>query len=95
MPFDDADPLEWGVVWHTGAPAGRVHAFDRAARDTAAARAAGPERPAVPRHTAAASGRRPSSAAENRSTTSSSASAVAASTVTPAASTVMSRSSTK
>jgi DNA-binding transcriptional LysR family regulator len=34
VPFRDAPPLEWGLIWRTSGETARVHAFAEAARDT-------------------------------------------------------------
>jgi DNA-binding transcriptional LysR family regulator len=46
VPFRDAPPLEWGLIWRTSAETSRVRAFDEAARDVITARG-GPGHDAV------------------------------------------------
>jgi DNA-binding transcriptional LysR family regulator len=46
VPFRDAPPLEWGLIWRTSAETSRVRAFDEAARDIITARG-GPGHDAV------------------------------------------------
>jgi DNA-binding transcriptional LysR family regulator len=46
VPFRDAQPLEWGLIWRTSAETSRVRAFDEAARDVITARG-GPGHDAV------------------------------------------------
>jgi hypothetical protein len=33
VPFDDAPPLEWGLLWRADGATARVHAFSQAAHD--------------------------------------------------------------
>jgi hypothetical protein len=33
VPFRDATPLEWGLIWRTSGETSRAHAFAQAARD--------------------------------------------------------------
>jgi hypothetical protein len=37
VPFRDAPPLAWGLIWRASGETGRVHAFAQGARDTALA----------------------------------------------------------
>jgi hypothetical protein len=42
VPFRDAPPLEWGLIWRASGATGRVRAFEQTARDVVQAQG-GPE----------------------------------------------------